>query len=452
MENPFQSSGTRRKKKQRHFLYQKENDRVYRALKLLYPLENTEKIAEKFQKRKTGAMLLILLIGMVSAVSASLHGRIESRLAEGARLVRNEQGAGDYQVTLRAEAEDWNQEIPFQVKERILTKEEQETLKKELYGKLPEIIQKENSDLLHVVSELELVSSVPGYPFRITWSSSKDERIDGAGKICRKGLVQKEKVDLTATLSYGQQKSSYTYEVILMPEVLNEEEKFFRALEDQLSQWDEEGSSKKEIYLPEQLQGRNIQWREIKKEKGIFLFFLSLLGCIWVGRGMENDLEKSCKKREKQLTTEYAGFVNKLRLYLSAGLTVKNAFFRITADYDNKRKEKQKNYLYEEMKIACFQLENGVLEEQVYREFGKRCGETRYRKLCFLLAVHLKKGNNSLLAFLSEEAEGAWEDRRNMARKAGEEGATKLLLPMMLMLVVVMFLVLLPAYLDFGSI
>ena len=76
----------------------------------------------------------------------------------------------------------------------------------------------------------------------------------------------------------------------------------------------------------------------------------------------------------------------------------------------------------------------------------------RYRRLSFLLAVHLKQGNGQLLVMLSEEAEGALEDRRNMARKAGEEAGTRLLLPMMVMLVVVMFLILVPAYLDFGGI
>lgn len=444
MKNPFQLLKVR--------LFKRENYRVYLALKQLYPLENTEKMAEKFQMKKAGAMLMVLLAGVISAVGINLHSRMESRLTEEGQLVRNEQGEGDYQVTLQAKSEDWKKEIPFQVEERIFTKEEQEILQKELYEKLPEIIRKENSDLLHIVGDLNLVSSVSGYPFRITWSSSNDERINGAGKIDRKGLAQKEKIDLTATLFYEQEKTSHTYEVILLPEILNEEEYFFRTLENQLSKWSEEGGSKKEIDLPEQLLGRKLQWQEVKKDNGILLVFLSLAGCVFVGRGMEKDLEKSCKKRVKQLTAEYAGFVNKLRLYLSAGLTVKNAFFKIRSDYENEKKRKQKNYLYEEIKIVCFQLENGVMEEQVYREFGKRCGETRYRKLCFLLAVHLKKGNNSLLTFLSEEADGAWEDRRNMARKAGEEAATKLLLPMMLMLVVVMFLVLLPAYLDFGSI
>jgi hypothetical protein len=92
------------------------------------------------------------------------------------------------------------------------------------------------------------------------------------------------------------------------------------------------------------------------------------------------------------------------------------------------------------------------MEEQVYQEFGRRCGEMRYRRLGMLLAVHLKQGNSRLLLLLSQEADNAMEDRRGMARKAGEEAGTRLLFPMMLMLVVVMVLILLPAYMGFGAV
>ena len=66
--------------------------------------------------------------------------------------------------------------------------------------------------------------------------------------------------------------------------------------------------------------------------------------------------------------------------------------------------------------------------------------------------MHLKQGNSRLLAILSQEADSAQEDERNLARKAGEEAGTKLLFPMVLMLLVIMFLILAPAYMDFGSI
>ena len=124
----------------------------------------------------------------------------------------------------------------------------------------------------------------------------------------------------------------------------------------------------------------------------------------------------------------------------------------MSSDYLGQQAKGKERYLYKEIKLACHQLENGVAQEQVFQDFGRRCGEMRYRRLSFLLSVHLKQGNQQLLLLLSQEADSAQEDRRSMARQAGEEAGTKLLLPMMLMMVVVMFLVLLPAYIGFGSI
>ena len=73
------------------------------------------------------------------------------------------------------------------------------------------------------------------------------------------------------------------------------------------------------------------------------------------------------------------------------------------------------------------------------------------RKLAFLLISHLRQGNEKILSLLSDETDAALEERRNLARKKGEEAGTKLLFPMMLMLVVVMFLILLPAFSGFGA-
>ena len=162
---------------------------------------------------------------------------------------------------------------------------------------------------------------------------------------------------------------------------------------------------------------------------------------------LSGDLELSAKA-----FADYPEFVSKLRLYLSAGLTVKNALFRMSSDYFGQQAKGKEHYLYKEIKLACHQLQNGMSEEQVYQDFGRRCGQMRYRRLSFLLSVHLKQGNQQLLMLLSQEADSAQEDRMSMARKAGEEAGTKLLLPMMLMMVVAMILVLLPAYINFGSI
>ena len=44
------------------------------------------------------------------------------------------------------------------------------------------------------------------------------------------------------------------------------------------------------------------------------------------------------------------------------------------------------------------------------------------------------------------EAEDAFEERKNLARKAGEEAGTKLLVPMFIMLAIVMAIMVVPAF------
>jgi len=433
----------------------KKNPELCRALSQLYPSGDTEKLYDRFQVDRLASVLAVLVIGIVSAVVFPLCSRGEERLAEGVRLFRNEWGAGDYKVVLQAEAEGWRRKIPFLVKERELSEGEREEMRKELSGKLPELVKGNNSGLNAVTEDLNLMTSVEGYPFRLVWSSENSRRVNRYGKVDRTEMGDKgEWVRLSVRISYGEEEVNYFYDVFLLPEAPGEEERFFRQLEEELKAADAGQKSAKELVLPDFLMGKNINWEE-KKENGQALWLLLLLTflcAVLICKGMEKDLERDCKKRNRQLLLDYPEFVSKLRLYLSAGLTVKNALIRMSEDYSWQQTKGKERYLYQEIRLACYQMENGVAEEQVYQEFGKRCGEMRYRRLSFLLSVHLKQGNSQLLMLLSQEADSAQEDRRSMARKAGEEAGTKLLLPMMLMMAVVMFLVLMPAYMGFGSI
>ena len=49
---------------------------------------------------------------------------------------------------------------------------------------------------------------------------------------------------------------------------------------------------------------------------------------------------------------------------------------------------------------------------------------------------------------LTREAEDAFEDRKNLAKKLGEEAGTKLMIPLFLMLIVVFAIVIIPAFLS----
>lgn len=433
----------------------RRNTVVKKMLIQLNPEKDKDRLYEDYQKKKMVLMGLIVMIGFVSALSLHLSSRMETKLAEGARLIRNEWGAGDFKITLLARAEGWNRKIALSVRERQYTAAEKEELMAELWSTLPDLIKGRNQDLRHVTTNLNLVTSVKGYPFRISWESGNQDRIESTGAVNRQGILKGgEWVTLKALIKDRQQEVNDTFEinVFLLPETLTEEELFFRELENELVREEMEGDSKKQLILPQKLDGKLIDWEEQKKEHSFLVFLLFLLAAVITGRGMDRDLKKGIQKRNGQLMAEYAGFVSMLRLYLMAGLTIRNAFAKIAGDYEAQKKTQGKKYLYQEIKTLCYQLENGMDEEQVFQQWGQRCGEMRYRRLSFLLGVHLKQGNSQLIQLLAQEAYTAQEDRRNYARKIGEEAETKLLLPMIMMLAVVMMLVVLPAYMGFGNV
>ena len=422
---------------------------VKKMLTQLNPGKDKETLYKDYQKKKTVLMGMIVIIGFVSALSLHLSSRMETKLAEGAHLIRNEWGAGDFKITLQARTDIWNKEIDLSVRERQYTVAEKEELLDNLWLVLPDLIKGKNQDLYHVTANLNLVTSVEGYPFWISWESMNQDRVKTDGTVIRKEISKEgDWVTLKASIRDKQQEvhDVFDVKVFLLPEVLTSEELFFRELENELIREEMECESEKQINLPQKLNGQSIDWQEQKKEYSFWILLLFLLGAAAVGRGMDRDLKRSIQKRNEQLMAEYAEFVSMLRLYLMAGLTIKNAFIHIANDYGRQKKTKGKKCLYDEIKTLCYQLENGI-----YQQWGHRCGEMRYRRLSFLLGVHLKQGNSQLIQLLAQEAETAQEDRRNYARKLGEEAGTKLLLPMIMMLAVVMMLVLLPAYMGFGN-
>ena len=154
----------------------------------------------------------------------------------------------------------------------------------------------------------------------------------------------------------------------------------------------------------------------------------------------------SKKEKEKELMLAYPEIVSKLCLLIGSGLTVRRSWERIIKDY----KEAQIfNYAYEEMLLTYYELERGIPEGKAYAAFGRRCRQHGYRKLGSLLEQNLKKGTSGLLALLQEETWQAFEERRAFAVKLAQEAGTRLLFPMVLLLLVVLIICVAPAIMSF---
>ena len=90
--------------------------------------------------------------------------------------------------------------------------------------------------------------------------------------------------------------------------------------------------------------------------------------------------------------------------------------------------------------------QNNILSSQYIWTQGDPIGAVK--KLVGLLTQNLRKGNRGLGELLETEMWQAFENRKALARKQGEEAGTKLLLPMIGMLGVVMVIVIAPALMS----
>ena len=231
----------------------------------------------------------------------------------------------------------------------------------------------------------------------------------------------------------------------VMPKELDEEHKMIREIENYLKKRSADPGAS--IKLPEQLNGKKLIWNTKKEhlsEKILFLGGGIVIILPFVEQSRKKEREK---KRKALLELQYADMVSNLVLLLGAGMTVSKAWNRLTENYMNERQKRTicRKEVYEEMQRTSFEIKNGMGEERAYERFGERCGGHRFRKIGNLFWENLRKGSRGLTRLLEQEAEDAFEERKSMARKLGEEAGTKMLFPMILMLGAVMLILAFPA-------
>lgn len=418
-------------------------------LKTLQPGIAAEKQIREHYLSLYTLLLMVVFVGDLLCLAAWFSAHSAARLIDGGYLTRNAYGEGDVEVGLKAEIPGVQEEVfNYLLEERRLTEEELEKSYEEAVALLPGAILNGNACLENVRTNLDLVSALEGYPFQISWESGAYSLINTDGTVHNEELAGGEVVTLTAVLRYEDWFREMRIPVQVNPAIYTPEEALRTQMEKLLQEREEGSRSGEVMMLPEKIGTEPVIWSEIIEDSSGYFLILVILaaGVLYWGRGRELDQRLEARKRE--LLLDYPEIVNKLALYMGAGMTVRNAFLKMGEDY-KKQKEERKKYVYEEILMTCYELQGGRSEAEAYAHFGKRCQVQAYMKLSALLSQNIRKGSNDLLRVLGQEADNAFAERKNLAKKLGEEAGTKLLLPMMMMLCVVMVIIMIPAYFSF---
>lgn len=422
-------------------------DRVRADLNQLYPGENTEERITEYYVTKLTMSVILLVAGICVAFLVVVTGRERDPIENG-RMQREDYESGEKDYIITAKLEDGEKySFPIQVIPRKYEEQELEQMALTFREELSELILGENESLDRVVTNLELAEEYMGYPFWVEWKSDSPDVVD------RDGVVHMREEDcmvhLNAELHYEEYCETADVTVtVKTKDILQQSEK--ELIEELLRSAQLTDPEKESFLLPKSVEGKKITW-EVKNTIGFQVLGGTLLTAIAIFFFKDRDTHELAEKKKQEAKRKYPEIVQKLTLYMEAGLTVRAAFGRVAEDYEQARNRgAAKQAAYEELLMANRELRMGISESAAYENFGKRTGVREYIRLSTFLTQNVKKGSTQLLQQLREEAKTAEEMRMQNARKLSEEASTKLLLPMMLLLLMVMILIMYPAFSNVG--
>lgn len=419
---------------------------IKERLHRLYPSQNVEELLLAFYRKKLRLVMMVSLVGVFLCLVLLVSERQDLQVSAEGEILRDGQTGQDLMIPVTVLSEEYDDvELDIQVAKKKYSKEELEEVFAEAGVWLETAMAGENESLSCVRSNLVFPEKYRDTDMEIFYTCSDYGLIRQSGEVQNKDLKGPQTVMVTAQLCYGEAVKEYDYEVCVYPVQLTKEEEFRRILSELLLAEDLRQRETDRLVLPTEVNGVLVQYREQMDMAPLYILLLSLLCAVLIYKGMDKDLDKLYEERQKKLRFAYPDFVSSLALLVGAGMSVTGAIRRI---YEDKKRD-HPTPLQEELGIFVRNLDNGVLEERALEELGRRCALVPYRKFCSLLCIHMKKGSLNLQNMLEKEAQEAFEDHQLQIRQLGEEAGTKLLLPMIMMLMVVMVLIMVPAFLSY---
>lgn len=390
---------------------------------------------------------------LVVTVILTLVVFITEKFADNSGIVvtRNSYGEGDkteeYELTIEGELE--NETFQIEVEEQEYTHEEVQQLFEAVMDELDIVILGENESLNRIENDMNLVTSLEGYPVQIQWDLDSYEVMGIDGKIKEDKVTEEGTlVKVRGTISYGDEKTLYVRNMMVFAPTRTGIDKLIYDIQQEIQVREETTREDESFSLPEEIDGKVLQWSQKKEAHWYYVLLIGVVCAVYLVYQEREKVRQKEKQRREELVRQYPGMISKFTMLLGTGTTVKNAWEKIVQNYELQKEQLGRQEVYEEMLLTLREMQGGVSEAEAYEKFGKRCGITIYVKFGAMLAQNLRKGSKGISDILRMEAIQSFENRKSTAKRLGEEAGTKLLMPMMAMLLVVLIMVMVPAFLT----
>jgi len=409
--------------------------------------------AKNQQKNKKDAAKVVALTGFLGLIICISESK-DQRLIQDGKLLRNEAGDGSESQKLQLNADGilQNYDYMLEVEAQRLQGEALDQLFANAAKEAEEQFIGENLSLDCIDHAVLLPKNLQNGQIRARWRFDPENIIDTEGELwveetCEEGIL----VMVSLTMTYFEEVREHSFGCFVYPKKLSQSERLLADLQSYFEEEQELSKNQHFLRLPLRIGNVRLHWSQKIENTYQFILTLGIVAAVvvYLQEGVKEQRKE--QERKEQLLRQYPDMVSKMSLLLGAGMTLSGAWERIVLNYQHKLEHHQAQFeeVYEQMLLAYREMQDGVGELRVYEQFGERCGTPQYRKLSMLIIQNLRKGSAGLRQSLEKEVADAFSLRKNLAKRAGEEAGTKILLPMMFMLCIVMVIILVPAFLTF---
>lgn len=432
------------------------SDKAEENLKQLYMGKGYVQQVRIYKKNKIRLLSAVILI--FSVISVMLY--IEERKAVKEpidQIERNGYEQGDKSVTVWVTGDSKDcicEKRTILVKEKQYSDDELIELSNRLDEVLWQIILGENDSVDAVTQNLNLVSKVEGFPFDISWKSGNPLILSSKGIIDNDTLSEESEdgvnISLTAVITYGRYREEKEGMLRVFSKEIPEEEDFMKVLDESIHEMDVMSQSMDNQILPTEICGRKVYFYKASDHKGIVIFVAGIIVAVLSALSMDKKIEEKMQVKKEQMRRDYPEILNKFALYHTAGMNPRSIWNLLSTSYARSSK-KRKRYIYEEMLITNRSMQEGQGELSAYDDFAARVALPEYKVFVNLLQQAVTKGRDDFDRVLYEEMDKAEKQESLKVRITGEEAGTKLLIPMFMMLMIVLVIVMVPAFMSFKS-
>ena len=206
----------------------------------------------------------------------------------------------------------------------------------------------------------------------------------------------------------------------------------------------------KKVKLPDSLaSGEKISWEVEDKSgsNGIAIMAVTVLTAFCIYKKRFSVLEQQRRLQRESVMRQLPEFVNRLVLLLNAGLVLTSAFEK-SVEESFVEDSKEDDYFYgklREIYVLCTTTNASMHVE--FRKMAKESGIRELMRVSNIISDNIRKGVE-LTGKLQAESELLWISRKKNCEEKGRLAETKLTLPLMIFLMVLIIITVAPALME----